>query len=64
MDSEQIYLQGRFQQRYHMGVVNISYLFMDDIALYEEMVSHTGYVLMTVMEPVLERADFEFVYIF
>jgi hypothetical protein len=50
--------------RNHMGVENISYLLMDDIALYEEMVSYTCDVFLTVMEPVLKHAEFEFVYFF
>ena len=50
--------------REYMGVINISYLIMDDPSLFEEMVSHISDVCMTVMKPILEKTDFEFVYFF
>lgn len=50
--------------RNYMGVVNISYLMMDNPILYEEMVSHICDVFMCVMGKVLKKAKFEMVYIF
>ena len=50
--------------REYMGVLNLSYLMYDNPTLMEEMISHICDVCMTVMKPVLDKTNFELVYIF
>jgi len=47
-----------------MGFENISYLMYDDPELFETMISHITNLQMEVIGPVLEKVQFDFVYIF
>jgi len=47
-----------------MGVENVSYMMYDDPELLEEIVAHLADHFMRLMEPVLEKVKFDFVYFF
>jgi len=47
-----------------MGVENISYFMYDDPELMEEMIAHIADHFMRLMEPVLKKVQFDFVYFF